>query len=366
MTSATPPADSVTRIDGYDVARALAVFGMVIVNFEVVMGAGQKGPPWLVWLVGCLEGRAAATFVVLAGVGMSLLSRNARQGPDRQALRTVRATILRRCLFLFVVGLLYSPIWPADILHFYAVYMAVGAAFLAVSGRRLWIVTAVLAVGFVVLCGVLDYEAEWNWDTLEYRGFWTAGGLVKHLLFNGFHPAIPWTGFFLAGMWLGRLDLRQLPQRRRVMFAGLAVAASAELVSTILTRLPGLNKAMDRETVEAVFGTAPMPPMPLYLLSAGGAAFFVISLCVAVSQRPNVHRVVRPLISTGQLALTLYVAHVVIGMGTLEALNLLNKQPLATAVAAALVFCAAAMLYAWLWRRAFRRGPLEWIMRRCT
>lgn len=66
------------RIIGYDVARALAVFGMVIVNFKIVMGAEQNGPDWLVSLVGMFDGRAAATFVVLAGVGVSLTSRRGR------------------------------------------------------------------------------------------------------------------------------------------------------------------------------------------------------------------------------------------------------------------------------------------------
>ena len=51
---------------------------MVVVNFKIVMGAGDRGPDWLVSLVGLLEGRAAATFVVLAGAGLSLLSGKGR------------------------------------------------------------------------------------------------------------------------------------------------------------------------------------------------------------------------------------------------------------------------------------------------
>ena len=66
------------RVIGYDLARALAIFGMVIVNFKIVMGAEQNGPEWLVGLVGLLDGRAAATFVVLAGAGISLLSQITR------------------------------------------------------------------------------------------------------------------------------------------------------------------------------------------------------------------------------------------------------------------------------------------------
>ena len=72
-----------TRVIGYDIARALAVFGMVVVNFKVVMGAAMNGPDWLVKTIGLLDGRAAATFVVLAGAGVSLLTKKARTLGDR-------------------------------------------------------------------------------------------------------------------------------------------------------------------------------------------------------------------------------------------------------------------------------------------
>ena len=65
----------IRRIAGYDIARALAIFGMALVNFRIVMGAGQNGPKWLVFLVGQFEGRAAAKLAVLAGIGISLSTR---------------------------------------------------------------------------------------------------------------------------------------------------------------------------------------------------------------------------------------------------------------------------------------------------
>jgi uncharacterized membrane protein len=96
------------RIIGYDIARALAVFGMVVVNFKIVMGAEKNGPAWLVGIVGLLDGRAAATFVVLAGVGLSLLSQKGRVEKNRDRLAQDRRTLLKRALFLFILGLLYT------------------------------------------------------------------------------------------------------------------------------------------------------------------------------------------------------------------------------------------------------------------
>lgn len=74
----------------------------------------------------------------------------------------------------------------------------------------------------------------------------------------------------------------------------------------------------------------------------------------------------RPFVATGQLALTLYLAHVVLGMGVLEAIGRLKKQTLPFALLAALVFCIMSVVFAQLWRKRFKRGPLEAIMRTLT
>ena len=83
----TPTLDrpSPTRVNGLDLARFLAFAGMVIVNFKVVTGAGDSGAAdgALGILVGALEGRAAATFVALAGVGLGLAALRKSTGQQR-------------------------------------------------------------------------------------------------------------------------------------------------------------------------------------------------------------------------------------------------------------------------------------------
>ena len=84
-TSSPYPVDSVVRaispnnrIVGYDLARAGALFGMLLVNFSLLFGSGSGVPNWLDWVIGIIRGRGAATFVVLAGAGLSLLSKGQR------------------------------------------------------------------------------------------------------------------------------------------------------------------------------------------------------------------------------------------------------------------------------------------------
>lgn len=349
------------RVEGFDLARALAFLGMVFVNFRVALATEEGSPRWLLWLDTRLDGRASATFVILAGVGVALLARRAREAGDDAALAAVRRTLFRRAVFLFVVGLLYWSIWPADILHYYGVFLAVGALLLNASDRRLLRLAAALVVLFaLLLVSGFDYSAGWDWQALSYSGFWMPLGFVRNLLYNGFHPVIPWLAFLLLGMWLGRRDLRQPDVWKRLLVVGFTTAVAAEGVSRLLVRVatPGLGS----EDATAVFGTAPMPPMPLYMLAASGTSVVVILFCVRAAERCAGARWLAPLVATGQLALTLYVAHVVIGLAPLEALGH-ERRSVAFTVVWGAGFCVGAVVFSYLWRRRFARGPLEMIMR---
>jgi uncharacterized protein len=69
------------RVTGFDLARALAIFGMVIVNFKIAMNA-ETGNLLLMSFAGLFEGRASALFVILAGVGVTFLTNKAREFGD--------------------------------------------------------------------------------------------------------------------------------------------------------------------------------------------------------------------------------------------------------------------------------------------
>lgn len=355
------------RIVGYDLARALAVFGMVVVNFKIVMGAEENGPAWLVSLVDLLSGRAAATFVVLAGVGVSLISKKARVLGDRDKLQRARIVLFKRALFLFVVGLLYTPIWPADILHFYGLYIASAAILLSASTRRLFVLFGTLVLAAAVMVLFLDYDQGWDWKTLDYDGFWSPPGMARHLFFNGFHPVIPWLGFLLVGMALGRQEMGNALVRRRILVLAATVSVLAEVSSRLLIRSLSVDTGVaEQEAIVALFGTGPMPAMPLYVFAAAGTACAVIVAMVSLGLRYGESNWLRPFVATGQLALSLYVAHVILGMGTLESMGRLENQALPFSLLASLAFCILGALFAHFWRKRFERGPIEAVMRFLT
>jgi len=104
--------------------------------------------------------------------------------------------------------------------------------------------------------------------------------------------------------------------------------------------------------------------MPLYTLAGLGAACVVIGSCLLVSDRLKSMGVLRLLIPAGRQTLTLYIAHILVGMGTLETLNMLGGQTVAQAFGASLLFCLTATVYALIWARWFERGPIEAVMRK--
>ncbi|MBA6339357.1 DUF418 domain-containing protein, partial [Colwellia sp. BRX8-7] len=70
------------------------------------------------------------------------------------------------------------------------------------------------------------------------------------------------------------------------------------------------------------------------------------------------------LCQTGQLSLTLYVAHVILGMGTLESMGLLINQTINFALLSALIFCICGIVFSVMWLKYFKTGPLEWLFRK--
>ena len=114
---------------------------------------------------------------------------------------------------------------------------------------------------------------------------------------------------------------------------------------------------MDDETIKALFGTDSMPPLPLFLLSSGGAAVAVIALCVRAAEARPGALWIAPLAAMGQMALTWYVFHILFGLGTVVALGLATREPLPVGQACGLLFFSAAVLISWLWKRRFPQWP---------
>jgi uncharacterized membrane protein YeiB len=354
------------RIIGIDVARALAVIGMIIVNFKVVFG--ETGDSWLKPFANFFYGKAAAVFVVLAGVGLALMTNTAFKTQNPEKLKRGRTRILKRAIFLFVVGLSYSWIWPADILHFYGIYMLLTLFFINRPTKQILIGTAALILIFPILIVFFDYEQGWIFEIFHYTDFWTFEGFFRNLFFNGFHPVIPWAAFMLFGLWYGRQNLYDEQFLKKSLRISLIAFISIQLLSVGLISLIPANNSPDNEFLRYIVATDPMPPLPFYMLNGISVSIVVISACILIANRFENNWLIIALNRTGQLALTFYVAHVVIGMGIFydEDPAKFGNYSIEFSVIYALIFSLLCIVFAVIWLKYKKSGPLEWVMRKLT
>ena len=110
-------------------------------------------------------------------------------------------------------------------------------------------------------------------------------------------------------------------------------------------------------------GTSSFMPGPFYFTSALGTALMVLALSLMAAQFAVVLKVLHPVVCAGQMALTLYVAHVLIGLTVIRALGYDLTNDLA-GISTCIVTCWLISLgFAMWWRSFARQGPLEAVMR---
>lgn len=353
------------RIQGYDVARALAVFIMVIVNFNLVLAEPEPNH-MLPEAMDFLQGKGAALFVVLAGAGISLMIKKNLSDGNKTVLMYKKKLLLRRAAFLFVFGLLYTPLWPADILHYYGCYIAIGALLMRQRSFRLWLLIVSLIAVYPYVLEVVDYEKGWDWRTVEYMDFWSVGGFTRNLLVNGFHPVLPWLAFLLAGIWLGRQSMVSNSRRKMIFWSSLAIFVLVQITSTILIDASIIHTNLKLEDIVALYGTKPMPPMPLFMVSGVSWSYMIILICVWVTERCNRKNWLLYVTKTGQMAFTHYILHVVAGIMGAYLVFGENQLSVQTTFLYALVFCAFTVCLSHFWGKKFKKGPMSLLLRYIT
>jgi uncharacterized membrane protein YeiB len=104
------------------------------------------------------------------------------------------------------------------------------------------------------------------------------------------------------------------------------------------------------------------------MLTGCSFALMLISFCILLSRKYETNFIVQSLHKTGQLALTFYLAHVIIGMGIIDEINpsKMGKYSIDFTLPYALFFGVLCVSFAVIWTKYRKSGPLEWIMRKLT
>ncbi len=320
----------VTRVVGVDVARCLALLGMMATH--IVPGVVDGHVTVLQRVAG---GRSAALFALLAGVSLVLAS--GRRTPLRDRAWTAYAVaVLVRAALVGALGLLLGQLDSgiAVILASYALLFLVAVPFLRLATRPLVAVTA----AWVVLGPVLSHVLRRSLPPFDYAvpslgSLADPLGLLGELAVTGYYPALTWTPYLLAGIVVGRLDLRRTWTAPALAATGTAVALTGWAVSSWLLARSGVRGALsdtfsgagrlpdlDATLQHGLYGTtptgswwwlavhAPHTGTPFDLLVTLGSALVVLGASLLAGRVGG--RAVRVLFGAGTMTLTLYTLHV--------------------------------------------------------
>jgi uncharacterized protein len=352
------------RIIGFDLARAYAILGMFIVNFNTVYGS-YTDKSILGQFLKLFNGNSSSTFVILAGMGISLMTNRSEYSLAEKVKLT--KIIRRRSWFLFATGLLLYIWWPADILHYYGGYMHLAVLVLFLPKQYYLWATLWAIIIFHLLLIVIPYQTGWNFNTLEYTGFWTIKGFLRNTLYNGWNAIFPWVAYFFGGMWLGRLDWSKFKTRQQMFVIGMA------LFFFITTVQVYANYASLSKDILMYITADYIPPFLPFMLSTFGFALMLIASFMFIGGKVASNKYAAIFASTGQMTLTHYLSHLTVGMIIFSFITGKNytghiADAAATSPLFILVFAVGYfVLSCWvskLWIKKFNHGPVETLMRK--
>jgi uncharacterized membrane protein YeiB len=358
---------SAARVIGVDVARGLALLGMIAVHiFDTLHGNNTPSKTQQV-----LAGHALATFVLLAGVSLTFITKRSRTGsllPDAAALAT-------RALIITLIGLALNSAVDPDIdviLPYYGLMFLLVIPLLRRSSRVL------IGISFgLVLLAPLVVLASFNTNLPDDEPTLAAllhpVELFSPLLITGSYPIVAYMAFICLGMMIGRLDLSTRRMAVRLTVGGAVLAAGSWLLSTLLLfQFGGLQHLRaaaplkvspqdaqniilwDPDTVSSwwwLVERAPYTTTPFRMLHDLGIAMACLGLSLLITRSRLARRALGPLAAAGAMTLTLYTAHVIV----LDATSFLEDHP----IQLFFVLAYVALSFAALWRQGGRRGPLE-------
>jgi uncharacterized membrane protein YeiB len=334
-----------SRVTGLDLARGLAVIGMLAAHLLVI------GEPFAftdpsTW-VAVVEGRSSILFATLAGVSIGLMTGGQRPVTDT-ALSDARIRLTVRALLLWVIGMLliFTGVPVYVILPAYAILFLVSLAFLPLRTGPLLAFAAVIGVVMPFVQVWLDGLALWRTPT----------GNDLSLAIGWHYPFTVWIAFVLAGLALARADVRRLQTQLLALLWGTALA----VVGYTADAATAADAASGSLVLPDVWTAEPHSSGLWEVIGSGGFAVAVIAACLLLC-RTVIVWIVLPIRAVGAMPLTAYTVQLVVWAIVAEAVlgrasdlsGFRALEPFWPMTLGLLVGCTA-------WALLIGRGPLEW------
>lgn len=356
------------RAIGLDVARAVAMIGVVAMNYHgmINFSGWSAHPTSFIDRVfdirtGVLSTRFAAMFVVVAGIGVTLLTEHARSTGTPAVVLDTRLRLLRRGATLLIGGYLLDLAWPGTILFYYGAYFLLAACIFRFRTRTLMVVTALASIGAVCVSiwrrqRLLDGDPT-SWISPPQIA--SAQDLLARMFLGYTHPVLPWFAFFMIGMILGR-HLDDVRIHARKLVAGLIVTVVAAYAFATVIRS---SDVLERAVPYIVSSMHPDERGVAYIVSTPAIAVLGILAVFTFAERHPSHRLVVALQRAGQLSLSMYLGHVLFYYVVFEWVGWAPGSGLGSALLLAATYWVLAITIGSWWHHRIGSGPAERVYR---
>jgi len=366
VTHTTSTRNGSPRFHELDVARSIALFGIIVMNYHGYLNgadaAGSLQSNWFLRLMDPWNGVLAPSpviFVLVAGISCGILTLPSIYSADKINISTMRWVLIRRGLFLFISGSIFEWVWRGTILPYYGVYFLLAALLFTWRIRHVALAASVCILIAAVLAIWQFVREDAGHSTAWLRPY--EPNSPRNLLFRTFidytHPVFPWFAFFCVGLIIGKSYLHFRSLRPRIVGIGAALLVVVYGVSALVQR-------SNDGILQVMFSTDPFQRGVLATVGTCTSAVVVVALISLGVERIPESPLVDLLQRAGQVTLTLYVLHGLIYNASVDWWGWVST----TGFMPALIFSAVVWIIlisfgAW-WQRFIGRGPLEIIYRK--
>ena len=352
-----------SRLIGLDVTRAIALIGVVVMNYHGNLNDQGNGTD--LWhrlfnvYSGVLSTRFAATFVLVAGIGTALLSQRAYE--KNHEVGKLRIRLVRRGALLIFGGYFLNDAWPGTILFYYGAYFILSAIFTMWKSRSI----IILAVTTAVTAAAIS-SWELNRQNLGHYTDWmhpqsidSVKDLFLRIFIDYTHPVFPWLSFFCIGIVIGRNLEIVRKSWRRITTICLLILVLCYSVSAVLN----FQNLRSNSVIHVITSMQPFSRGLFYTLTSGAIAIIAFLVITYLAEKFENNRLVVHLQRSGQVTLSLYLLHVLAYYALVKWSHMITATGLDTALIFAGVFWLFAITIASWWQHHFGQGPAERLYR---
>jgi uncharacterized membrane protein YeiB len=345
------------RDPALDLARGLALLGMVFLHFVPGEAEGGAVAGACASATELLHGKPAALFLVLAGMSFAIqAARRAGPGSFRY--------FARRALALGATGaLLWALVWPTEVLLPIALMLplVVAAARRGPAAALLSAGALLLAVPFAISLWGHLVDVDCLEDGTHLANHEVSLATLRYFLFDGSYPLLPWLAFPLLGAAMVAGGYRDPARARRWFWVVLPLAMGLQ----ILTAWAEADEGPLGEAAPWLAATWQPTSVPFALL-VGSWAVVVVSACVWWCSSRGLAKPLLAVATVGRASLSHYLLHILLVYAPLRLWWPAEDWSVGVGLGAAIGYVVVAVAASRWWFGEFRRGPFEWALARAS